>query len=289
MIIVNLMGGLGNQMFQYAYGYALEKRTGVPVGFSSDMFSAYNSHNGYELEQVFGLRPRLATRKDQREVVGQIWASPRARRIITNVPFLQLLSNQRIITEKKMKFDPDLLRALRKSYYVHGYFQSERYFSDCSDDIRRDYNFHKIEKSLVNETDQVSVSLHVRRGDYIDAKSVHAVCGPAYYKCAIDHVRKRVSNFQLVVFSDDPEWAEKEVRKLHHSYRVVTGNNGSNSYKDMFLISKCDHHIIANSSFSWWGAWLSQSKNKIVVAPKKWFSDSRLCDRNIVPDAWVRV
>jgi hypothetical protein len=289
MIIVNLMGGLGNQMFQYAYGHALEKRTGVPVSFSVDMFSAYNSHNGYELERVFGLHLRLATPEDRQKVLGKIWSSLGSRRLAVRVPFIQWFTNDRIIIEKEMKFESRLLQTDQASHYIHGYFQSEKYFFDYADTIRENYIFQKIEKSIETNIDQASISLHVRRGDYLSSSAVHCICGISYYTAAVSHIKKHVSDFELIVFSDDPEWAEKEMRKLHHSVRVIAENRGADSFKDMFLISRCDHHIIANSSFSWWGAWLCQNKEKIVIAPKDWFASARLSSEDIVPEAWVKL
>ncbi len=136
-----------------------------------------------------------------------------------------------------------------------------------------------------------SVSLHIRRGDYVSNKvtnQVHGVCDLNYYSHAISYIAERISNTHLFVFSDDPEWAKGNLKTEIPTF-FVDNNRADKDYEDLKLMRQCKHNIIANSSFSWWGAWLNQNAGKIVIAPKKWFNDKSINTKDLIPEKWIRL
>lgn len=193
--------------------------------------------------------------------------------------------------EKGLGFDPAFFR-LPDDTYLHGYWQSEKYFGRHADQIRADFAFPAARgrnAELAAEIDSdLSVSLHVRRGDYV-AVSAHGVCDQAYYDAALAQLLPRLPKDPVIyVFSDDPDWARDNLTLPGR--RVVVDHNGSDAdFEDMRLMSLCDHNIIANSSFSWWGAWLNTNPGKIVVGPTAWFADPKLINPDILPEGWLRV
>lgn len=289
MIIVNLMGGLGNQMFQYACGVALSAKTGENVVYATDIFGQQSTFNGFELVTAFGLTPQIATPSDLRRVLGRVGSPPYVRRAVMKYERLAALMPGAAIFELNFAFEHDLAAKLSKGGYLHGYWQSERYFEDVAQQVHQAFGFSGVEQTALEVTEKINVSLHVRRGDYMNVGSVHAACDAAYYHSALEAMGLPKQDIVLHVFSDDADWARQEISSLHPDCRIIRGNEGANSYKDMYLMSKCDHHIIANSSFSWWGAWLNQSPKKKVVAPKRWFLDPALNSDQIIPAAWERV
>lgn len=145
-------------------------------------------------------------------------------------------------------------------------------------------------KKIINSN---SISLHVRRGDYENnssAKRLHGgICTLNYYKQAIELVASRIKNPVFFIFSNDLKWARENLELEKYKQVLVNLNKGNNSYKDMYLMSKCKHNIIANSSFSWWGAWLNANPKKIVICPKRWYNNKRLDSKDIVPESWIRI
>lgn len=176
-----------------------------------------------------------------------------------------------------------------------GYWQSERYFQDIVGIIRRDFSFQRplagLNLSLVKQIAETnSVSLHIRRGDYVSnpqAFAIHGVCSIEYYEAAIKYVAERVSSPNFFVFSDDMDWARSHL-EIRHACCYVENNKGADSYVDMQLMSRCKHNIVANSSFSWWGAWLNGNADKLVTAPRRWFANET-DTTDLLPSAWVRL
>ena len=229
-----------------------------------------------------------------------------SRSILPALPFRdgsvlgRLLSGRggrfRIYREKGLAFDPRVL-SLPDGTYLRGVFQSERYFADQEGTLRRDLAFAdppdtQNDAMLAEIGENLSVSLHVRRGDYAsDPKiaSVHGTLTLDYYRRAAALVAAHVGSDPLfLVFSDDPAWVAENLR-LGFPTRIVDHNAGGPATEDMRLMAACRHHILANSSFSWWGAWLNRSAEKIVVAPRPWFRDATLDDNTIVPERWIRL
>lgn len=292
MIIANIIGGLGNQMFQYACARSLSLKTGQDLRLATDQFESYALHNGFELQRVFNIDTQVATKAELRQLLG--WqASPALRRLLGR-PALRWLADGRWGNEPYFQYWPELVK-LRAPLYLHGYWQSERYFQEYADQIRADFVFKtewdaQDKAVLQRMRAQPCASLHVRRGDYTNAKNmkVYARCDLAYYREAINLLCKRVPGIKLFAFSDDPDWVEEFLDPEFGPIEIVRRNFGSRSANDMRLMALADHHIIANSSFSWWGAWLNPSTNKIVVAPKHWFLNG-IDDRDLIPPSWIRI
>lgn len=277
MIICRLHGRLGNQMFQYAAARAMSARLSVSVAL--DPREALAKGEGV-LTRVFDLplsdSPRLPpARKNLPAYLLWRWLglSPRFRR------------------EQRLGYNAEI-ENWTAPCYLHGYWQSERYFAQQADLIRADFTFPDFTNSQnadmaarIVETN--AIALHVRRGDYL-ALGQHAVCDEAYYLAALDIVREGIKNPTVYVFSDDPDWAKSNL-PLPCEKVVVDFNGPETDFEDMRLMSLCQHNVIGNSSFSWWAAWLNANPNKRVAGPDRWFGDSTLSNPDILPVGWLRV
>lgn len=292
MIIVNLIGGLGNQMFQYAAGRALSLRLSQPFRLDISDFDGYGLHQGFELSRVFVRNPEIATEDEVRNMLG--WRASRfARKILLRPAFRWLLGDS-LVVEPHFHYWPRFA-SLSGNTYLAGYWQSEKYFSDVSETIRADFIFRSpLSEQNVELAERLSqtnsVSLHVRRGDYVlnaRANAAHGLCSLDYYRAAIRHVAAHVERPEFFVFSDDIAWAQANLQ-IDFPCRYVDHNQDAESHNDMRLMSLCRHHVIANSSFSWWGAWLNPKLDKIVVAPRKWFANDKNVE-DLYPAGWVLI
>lgn len=291
MIVSQLCGGLGNQMFQYAAGRAIALRLNEPMVVDVSLFKKNTLHQGYELSRVFKMDASLADPRDVSIILG--WQRFRYARGLMRWPIFQWLRKDSFVLEPSFSFWSGIY-AVSGDCYLSGYWQSERYFSSYADSIRSDFDFKQpLDSANAYTLDRIlrsnSVSLHVRRGDYISAenKAVYARCSLEYYREAVAYISTRVENPVFFIFSDDLAWAESNL-SLGYPCVYVSHNKGAESYNDMRLMSKCNHHVIANSTFSWWGAWLNPSPSKIVVAPRAWFVNGT-DERDLCPEAWVRL
>ena len=292
-------GGLGNQMFQYAF-YKASSLSHKELWTTTAWYSFNNSHNGYELKRIFDIsyRKNLAlpfklkkkTGDDKIQQLSEVQNSSLTkilRNFLTNNPFVKFFEFP------DSKYDGTFLNT-KKFCIISGYFQNEKYFKSVSDLVVKDFTFPDFDESeniqiaaKIKNTN--SVSIHVRRGDYCGNPLFEGLVTTEYYKNAINFILKHVENPVFYVFSDDINWCEQNLNFQNEHY-FINWNKGSNSFRDMQLMSLCKHNIIPNSSFSWWGAWLNQNKEKIVVAPSKWVNDnSRLDFSDIIPSSWVRI
>ena len=290
MIISNIIGGLGNQMFQFAAGRALALQKDQPLKLDTRGFGQYKLHQGFQLKEAFSGAFDIASESEIRALLG--WQrTPRIQRVLSQ-PALATLRAKNLIVEPHFNYWNGI-HDVPEDCYIKGYWQSERYFLRYDAHIRADFAFKPSltdrNRVLADEiSGQNAVSLHVRRGDYVKnpaTLAVHGVCSPGYYQAAVDHIRRHVDNPVFYVFSDDMHWVRENLTiaaPMHH----VDHNN--RAYDDMHLTSLCKHHVIANSSFSWWGAWLNANPAKIVVAPKQWFVQPRCIDDLLSP-SWVRL
>ena len=276
-------------MFQYAAGRALALSTNQPLLLDLRDFSNYALHSGFELQRVFQIVAKEATNSVVREMLG--WkSSALARRLLKRRPF-SWLRGKEFVAEPHFQYWPGIVD-LRRDCYLYGYWQSERYFFSVSDSIRSEFTFQAPltgnNKQLSDEiADCQAVSLHVRRGDYVNDRKTSQLmyaCSEAYYQAAIDYIAGQVDQPVYFVFSDDIAWCQRNLR-LSSPHFWVSHNSGAESYRDMQLMSLCRHHIIANSSFSWWGAWLNSRSDKIVVAPRRWFAKP-INTSDLVPREW---
>lgn len=284
--IVKFNGGLGNQMFQWAFGYALEKTTGVKTYFDMSFFKKKYARP-YELG-IFSLRTRFVEDYWLKLKLKILW---KMRKKLKNKTFLGM----NYYNEPHFEFDKHVFQ-IKPNYFIEGFFQSEKYFKQYENEIREAFTFktkpEKFNQYLIEQMNESnSVSVHIRRGDYVLKKryqEAYATCSLDYYKRGVDLITSKCKNPKLFVFSDDIQWV-KANWNLPYETVFVDNNSGDKSFEDMRLMSNCKHNIIANSSFSWWGAWLNNNKEKIVIAPKKWFNDGRINQDDVIPSEWVRL
>lgn len=291
-VVIKLMGGLGNQMFQYATGRALADHHHVALKLDITGY-AEDPLRKYELS-LMNIRAEIATPKELRTVgtrsVTKLFWTPFVKNIFSKKRF-----NNRSLyfKEKSFMFDPEI-RNLKPPIYLEGYWQSERYFSNIFSALQSDFSLKisldKLNQVILNKIiSSNAVSLHVRRGDYVSNPTTaqyHGVCPMDYYREAIDYMAKNTVNPHFFVFSDDMPWVTDNLR-IDHPRTLVQVNGEDRGAFDMVLMKSCRHHIIANSSFSWWGAWLNPNKEKIVVAPKRWFNQANIDTHDLLPEKWV--
>lgn len=268
MKIVKLMGGLGNQMFEYAFGVKLGNNTKYDISWFDFIKNVKNlTKREYELD-FFNVNPDLINNP-----------KPRLFGFIKVPHIAEKPAN--IYNSKNLK---------RKHGYFDGYFQVAQYYDSIREKLLIDFTprntINEANQNILNQIKKCNaVSLHVRRGDYLQLQHVHGLCDLYYYKNAIDYVNKNTKKPVFFIFSDDINWCKTVFTE--QNFVFVNVNSGRDSAWDMWLMSKCNHNIIANSSFSWWGAWLNNNKSKIVVAPKVWMADGS--DTDIVPQDWIRM
>jgi hypothetical protein len=297
MITVFLRGGLGNQMFQYALGLSLAKknRTGLFLDtvFLNDRFPRKEfAYRTFDLD-VFQLQPRLTalSKISAAAPIPGAWLALDFGLMKTK----EVLGIKKVIKEKKENVvDPDVLRATG-NLILWGRWQNEEYFKDIADDIKEAFRFRC---SLTGEAKEFaekvkscnSVSLHVRRGDFATLKTANALMGDtdlSYYERAVAYVGARVKDPVFFVISDDIAWCRENVKINFPATYVPAEAAGSKGECHLELMSLCKHNIVANSTFSWWGAWLNRNPEKIVVAPKRWYADSARGD--FTPAEWVKI
>lgn len=271
--IIKFAGGLGNQMFQYAFYLALRKKHPLSL-FLFDTRNSLYCHNGYELSLIFKNISRIRDR---------IFYF-----ILHHFPSLSTICRQ----EKELvglKYDATIYEKSGCIEYK-GFWQTDKYFRSIRKDVLKQFQF---DAKLINEHTrgcvekiiaEESVSLHIRRGDYMH-EPFRLTCDKDYYNNAIAYIKSKISNPHFYVFSDDQDYVKSSFQLDNVTF--VDWNHKTDSWQDMYLMSKCNHNIIANSSFSWWGAWLNTYPNKIVIAPKIWFVGSY--NEDIIPADWLRI
>ena len=282
MITSKLSGGLGNQMFQYAAGRALSKRIDVELTLDLEWFKRRTQKN---------------IRSPRSYALAAFQLSPSVRFLQNSSSATRLLStskkrNRTVFSESTHTYDPRF-EALTGNTVLDGYWQSERYFKDQADTIRTDFAFRTANSATDSCLERTirstnSVSVHIRRGDYVTdpyASDFHGNLSANYYSGAIRAITDLVASPHLFVFSDEIDWCRKHFSS-NLPMTFVTNNHQDGAITDLRLMSTCCHHIVANSSFSWWGAWLGQNSEKTVVAPKSWFSTSTHDTSDVVPASW---
>jgi hypothetical protein len=293
MIIVRMLGGLGNQMFQHAVGTALARHHQCELRWDLAAYGRLSSQRPFELKRVFGLDLLEADESSLRLVLG--WRGHPAVKTMFDHRYLTWARPKTYIAEPHFQYWPSLW-SLHNSVYLDGYWQSEKYFKATSHSIHNAFAF-SLPLSDRNQdlADKISacnsVSVHVRRGDYVSSPStnqVHGCCSLEYYRQAAIRVLDQVIDAHFFVFSDDPEWVRANLA-LPASCTYIGHNQGATSYCDMQLMSMCQNHIIANSSFSWWGAWLSKAPDKLVIAPKQWFRRNLVDTSDLYCSEWVQL
>lgn len=283
MKIVKMMGGLGNQMFQYAFGMALAHRCGTDVAFDMSFFDgnvpAGTTPRKYELGLFPNLKIRRADKSDIEKFTQSKWRRLMGYRVVNDdTPF---------------DFSPRIVSCGHKNAYYTGYFQDERYFTIISDTIRHAFQFPPIEKSerhncnIANRISECEnpVFIHIRRGDYM--KLDGWALGVEYYRRAVQHIMRTVKNPTFFVFGAECDDFVKNRFDIGCDFMFVGDANTKNQtdFRDMQLMSMCRHGIIANSSFSWWAAWLMNNPDKIICAPSPWIKT----DAGTVCESWTKI
>lgn len=290
MIIIKIQGGLGNQLFQYALGRSLSLKLDTTLKLDLTAFET-GKNRKYELDQ-FKVMTEIASKNEIKKFKSS--RSLVLSRLSKYFPFLY--GKSAYISEKKYNFDPRVLN-LPKNRYLEGYWQSEKYFCHNSELIRKELTFKNSATGANLATlkkissKNSSICLHVRRGDYISDKitrNVFRSCDLKYYSKAINLFEKKITKPVFFVFSDDINWAKMNIKTTNKIY-FFDNNSPDKSYEDLRLMSECKNFIIANSTFSWWGAWLSQHDSKIVITPKHWFTDLKINTSDLCPKEWMRI
>lgn len=299
MIVVGLMGGLGNQLFQYGAGRRLAMKLGTELALDPSFLQEDKGPSitprPYMLDR-FRVTGKVLTRQEvERFVNGEmpgykLALNKTSHRLLKR----RLFKNSRVFIERDKNFEPAVLD-LPDDRYLYGYFQSDRYFQDVRETLLQELTV----KEPMDEENAViareirqsdAVCLHVRRGDYITNAAANRILGvdlSDYYRAAVKLMNERYRDGRSFIFSDEPEWVRRNL-DLGDRSTVVDINPPERAEQDLRLMSMCKHFIIANSSFSWWGAWLSTNPGKTVIAPKQWFLE----DRNVkdrCPEEWIRI
>jgi len=266
MIVVKIYGGLGNQLFQYACARALSVKTDQTLL----MEMSYFIHNPHRTT------PQWPYQLDCYSIA--------AHPIEPDTPWEALPQYH----EKSFYYDPEVLN-LSGPVFLKGFWQSPQYFESIQSLLRKELTYkHALNSNLLDQvTSTHSVGLHIRRGDYLlpQINSSHPVLSLSYYHQASDLLGQRFENLHFFVFSDDPTWAETHLNLPY----PVTLINTQNAMEDFELQRACQHNIIANSSFSWWAAWLNNSPGKQVVAPKYWLKSDPNITRDLLPSNWLNL
>lgn len=291
MVIVKLIGGLGNQLFQYALGKHLALLNHTELKLDITGFDEYKLHT-YSLGH-FNIAENFATEKEIRgfkkyqRKPGRWWFL-----------YNRLIANEhKYVQERQFHFDPKVLE-VRGDVYLDGYWQTEKYFKDIKDIILKEVSMKSPlqgkDATVARDIESTnSIMMHIRRGDYVtnpQANIVHGTCSLDYYRKAIATIAEKIGTPHIFIFSDDHEWVKNNM-VFEYPTTYVDHNKADRNYEDLRLMSLCKHHIIANSTFSWWGAWLSTSPNKIVIGPSKWFNTkkSNTDTKDILPANWISI
>ena len=300
MICVRLSGGLGNQMFQYACGRALAYRHKVKLLLDLSFLEKSELQSNYTLRKyelgIFAVNAELRSKKELKKLNPSFY-SRLYNRLCQHIELPMLFTPGVLIETKSHNYDKRVEKLSKNSVLI-GCWQNELYFKQIEEIISEDFKFKlHIDNKNAERVQRImksnSISIHIRRGDYVEnpeTNKKHGLCSLAYYKSAIRFISQKVNSPVFFIFSDDLNWA-KENLKLTFSHEFVSGNIGDKSYMDMQLMSLCKHNIIANSTFSWWGAWLNSNPQKIVIAPNQWFANKTRSYQinDLIPEDWKRL
>jgi hypothetical protein len=290
-VIVKLQGGLGNQMFQYATARSLSKDG--PVYFDLSFFSKnhFSTENFTARDYKLNLFKKLKGKEFNQKLIRAITTKNKKYLFVKRLLPDHFKNITYLNDENISSYQPKYV-----SIYLDGYFQDPTHFESIRGILLSEFKFPEIPLNLNYLADKISrcqnaISIHVRRGDYLKPaiNDVHGVLSSNYYKNATDYMSAEVANPTYFIFSDDAEWCNVNLPFIHNEKYIV--GQKYNDWVDMHLMSLCKHHIIANSSFSWWGAWLNQNPDKIVLAPESWHADKEVNERfrHIIPGNWMRL
>ena len=293
MIIARISSGLGNQLFQYATAKALSIRNGDILKLDISYYSQFTDRN-YGLLN-FNVTDEIANSEEINKLKGNyrtnFFLKIKRRLAKTGIEYY----NKYHVSELPFtSFDKEVLK-LKGDIYLDGYWQNEMYFRDIRYQLCQIFQLKdKPDKYYAGIADQIlstnSVSVHVRRGDYITNKTF-SECSNQYYIKAFDYITDKIKDPVFFIFTDDPDWTKENLVSKHNLIHI-SPSAASKEHVELFLMSQCKHNIIANSSFSWFGAWLNNNSNKIVICPSSWISDKKLNRRktsNRFTLDWIKI
>lgn len=293
MIIVKLSGGIGNQMFQYAAGRQLAHRNNALLKLDITHYDRLVLPDGLPYRSfdlsIFDLELHIATKKEI--ALFKNVPSPFYKRVLKKIKNTWI-AHQEII-EPHFNFFPGLLN-LKGNIYLDGYWQSEKYFKNCEGVIRKDF---KIKTTLEKEGFELlekirntnAVCLNVRRQEFASNRYANQFVGEEYIRNAIEQINQKVSSPHFFIFSDELSWCKQNL-KLKEEHTFVEEKIYGDKFRDcLYLMTNCKHFIIPNSTFGWWGAWLGNNPDKIVIAPQKWLSDSKRNTDDVIPVSWIKL
>lgn len=298
MVTVCLRGGLGNQMFQYAAGLAVARKNDTSLvldtAYLNDRFPRRQfTFRTYDLD-IFKLTPRFTvlSKISSAIPVPGIWLGAD----LATMQIKNALGWQRAVKEKKeFVFDPDVLNS-GKNVFLWGFWQTPKYFEGIADEVRAAFSFkgpiEGIAEQIAEDIQRNnSVSIHVRRTDYTAAKYVktYGKTDLSYYDKAVSYIAERANNPKFYIFSDDIAWCKDNIRLSFPTVYVGQDSEGPKASYHLQLMALCKHNIIANSTFSWWGAWLNANSEKVVIAPKRWTAGIAEGEGDFVSTEWIRV
>ncbi|MFY7812012.1 MAG: alpha-1,2-fucosyltransferase [Flavobacterium sp.] len=286
MQVVKIQGGLGNQMFQYAFGYALHHKYKVKVYYDLSLYDIQKETNQYtQREFLLSKAYHISICKYNRNSL---------KNKIIQKCYKWLGVTRHIIHDAESGYQP--IDFKKNTTYI-GYWQDQEYFKEYHQKLVKLFTPSKFSTSclqwqqLIQSSEIPTVSVHFRRGDYVQKEAVnavHGVCSNQYYLDALQYLMDRIPTFQIFVFSDDINWVKENFMFQQPAFFV---DNVTVPWEDIYLQSICNHNIIANSSFSWWGAWLNKNPNKINIGPLKWFNDIEKNNnfKNILPNYFIKI
>lgn len=288
MIITKIIGGLGNQMFQYALGKNLAERNNMELKLDISGFEDYEWHI-YSLKSL-NIEENIATQEE----IKKFKKNTKKKSVFSFFKKKSTADDSIYIKETDFHFNPEILN-IKKSAYLDGNWQTEKYLDGIEDTIRKEFtsrsSLSSAAKEMGERMGESSISLHIRRGNYVTDEKVAKVLGSCsldYYQRAVSKAVEGLDTPEIFVFSDDIEWVRENL-KTPHKMTFVSGYN-LKDWEELALMSKCRRHIISNSSFSWWGAWLNPRKDKVVITPSTpWFKDPKLANDDIVPSTWIQI
>lgn len=292
MKIVQILGGLGNQMFQYAFLIALRERFKQELLMDISLFDTYPLHNGFELDRIFNITSRPANDDEIHRLYHRFFSHSYFVSKIYRHFFPKLKSEVKDYPDGR--YDDTIMSDDRDLYYW-GDWQNHQYFDEYKDIIKKEFKWKEElddkNKDLISKMSEGDFcSIHVRRGDYVNHPRYKGICDVDYYKSAISLTKSRFPDgIRFVVFSNDIFWCKRYLSPLINDKEMffIDWNKGGDSYKDMILMANCNANIIANSSFSWWGAYLNVHRAPIVIAPKKWINMKKAFEMTL-PE-WIKI
>lgn len=290
MIVIKIQGGLGNQLFQYSFGRLLEVKYKKIVAYDISFYTTSNKYTPRKfLLDKFNTKMRVATEYD---VCCVKYPYGVLSKLLT---LFKKMVNKYIFKKYKVVYDDKLLPYLEKNdnLYLEGFWQSYLYCFPvmdqlCKELVLRDKKDDELGEYFQKISASDSVAVHIRRGDYLSCGKDLQVLDKDYYKRAVKFLETKVDKPNYFIFSDDISWVKDEMADLFNGAVYITGNF-LKDYEELMLMASCKHDIIANSSFSWWGAVLNNAKDKIVISPKDWKNIHFKADDNLCPKDWIRV